>query len=173
MIRLLFVFVFIFLLACTHTDKTYQPNIAETKSFFAQVDDSILTKRSFLLVDIVRKEWKDLFVRTASYQKVLRNEDIQFIAEQFDNTSLNVWTNVFFDSARIVSEAYIHNFQKNIGSTPVHYKFSMLYFSKDKKYCILYYDHYCGNLCAEQSLILYKQENGRWVIIKTLFSVVS
>jgi hypothetical protein len=173
MTRLLFVFAFIFLLACTQDDKTSIPNLAETKSFFEQVDDSILTKRSFLLVNTVKKEWKDLFVRAASYQKALSDEDIKFISEQFDNTSLKTWTNAVFDSARIVSEDYILNFQKNAGSTPVHYKFSLPYFSKDKKYCILYYDHYCGNLCAEQSLRLYKHENGRWIVVKTLFSVVS
>lgn len=173
MTRLLFILVSISLLACSHDDKTSIPNLAETKSFFEQVDDSILTKGSFLLVNTVQREWKDLFVRTASYQKALSDEDIQFISKQFDNTSIRNWTNDVFDSARIVSQDYIRNFQKNTGSTPVHYKFSLPYFSKDKKYCILYYDHYCGNLCAEQSLRLYKQENGKWTVIKTLFSVVS
>ena len=173
MTRLLFGFAFLFFLSCTNSDKTYQPNMADSKSFFAQMDDSILTRSSFLLIDTVQKEWKDLFVRTASYQKVLSDEDIQFIAEQFDNTPLNVWTNAVFDSARIVNEAYIETFRKNTGWPPVHYKSSLPYFSKDKKYCVLYYDHYCGILCAEQSLRLYKQEKGRWIIIKNLFSVES
>jgi len=172
MTRLLF-FVFLFLLSCTHAFKSNQLDIANTKSFFTQLDDSVLTKSSFLLIDTVQKEWKELFVRSASYQKALNDEDIKFIAEQFDNTPLKTWTNVVFDSARIVSEAYIDTFRKNTGWTPVHYKFSLPYFSKDKKYCLLYYDHYCGNLCAEQSLRLYKIVNGRWTIIKTLFSIVS
>lgn len=173
MTRPFFVFASIFMLSCTHSDDTFHVDLAEVKSFFAQVDDSSLTKRSFLLVDTVQKEWNDLFVRNASYQKALSDKDIQFIAEQVDNTPAAVWTNVVFDSARIVSEADIKRFQKNTGSTPVHYKFSLPYFSKDKKYCILYYDYYCGDLCAEQSLRLYKKENGKWIVIKTLFSFES
>jgi hypothetical protein len=173
MIRILFAFAFLFLFSCTHPARKYQPGIAEIKSFFAKVDDSILTKRSFLLVDTVKAKWKDLFVSTASYQKALPDDDIDFISKQLDQTTPAVWTNSMFDSARIVSSSYIAAFQKRTGLTPVHYTFSFPYFSKDKKYCVLYYDNYCGNLCAEQSLRLYKYENGRWTVVKTLFSIVS
>lgn len=173
MTRLLYPFAFMLLLSCTHSGKAYRPDIIEIKSFFAQVDDSILTKGSFLLVDTIQAKWKDLFVTTASDLKALPDEDIHFIAEQFEQTPAAVWTNLIFDSARIVSNAYINAFRKRTGLTPVYYRFSYPYFSKDKRHCILYYDNYCGSLCAEQSLRLYKYENGRWIIVKTLFSIVS
>lgn len=173
MTRIFPAFIFFTLLSCSHVEKTYQPDISELKSFFAQLDDSSLTKREFLLVDTVQVKWKDLFISTASHQKALPKQDIDFIAEQFDNTQTSVWTNTVFDSARLVSNTYIQNFYQKTDFVPVHYRFSYPYFSKDKKYCVLYYDYYCGNLCAEESIRLYKNDNGKWTLVKTLFSIVS
>src|SRR4051812_26918272 len=132
MTRFIFSFALLLLISCTFIDRKYQPDILELRSFFSQLDDSALTKGSFLLVDTVQKEWKELFIRSATYQKALNKDDIQFIVEQFDNTPSIVWSNLIFDSARIVSNAYIATFKKKTGLTPVYYKFSIPYFSKDK-----------------------------------------
>ena len=125
------------------------------------------------MVESIQIGWKDLFISSATNDKTLSEKEINHIAEQLGNSKLPVWTNIYFDSARIVSQQYVNNFRKNTGSTPVHYKFSIPYFTKDKNYCVIYYESYCGTLCAEQSLRLYKNENGKWIAIKSLFSIVS
>lgn len=173
MTRLIFGFALTILVSCNQPIKTYQPDTNQIKSFFSQIDDSVLTKGSFLLVDTVQLKWKNLFVQTTSYQKALSSSDIDFIANQIEQTPATIWTNSMFDSARIVSNSYITSFNKRTAWIPIHYKFSFPYFTKDKKHCILYYDKYCGSLCAEQSLRLYKYENGKWTLIKVLFSFVS
>jgi hypothetical protein len=85
------------------------------------------------------------------------------------------WTNEIFDSAKIISRNYLDSVARPnpFMKTPTHYSFSLPYFSKDKNSFIIYYNYYCGNLCAEYSLRLYKKINEKWTFATSFFRMVS
>jgi hypothetical protein len=155
--------------------ETYE-DVGEVKTFFSQLDDSILSKKEFLLVDSVenRKWWKDIF-RNQIFDKELSIMDWNFIYGQMKGAKETVWTNKYFDSARIVSSKYIESVSKPnpFDDVPTHYRFSKPFFSKDGNICVVLYDKYCGFLCAETSLRLYKKHKRKWSFIKSFYTVVS
>src|SRR5690606_25826591 len=97
-----------------------------------------------------------------------------FIAD-CNSTKSGIWTDNIYDSLVIISKKKLHSKFKDdqFVMTPANYSFSLPYFSKDKLTFIIYYNHYCGNSCAEYSLRLYRKINGKWTFIKTYFSMVS
>lgn len=94
-----------------------------------------------------------------------------------DYTDVNdgLWTSELFDSLVLISTDKLESLSQPdpFNKTPAHYKFSLPYYSKDKQTFIIYYDYYCGSLCAEYSLRLYKKANGKWTYIKSYFTMVS
>lgn len=63
---------------------------------------------------------------------------------------------------------YIH---KNIGRAL--HNFSYPIFFRDFTYCFFYDCYGCGMLCVEGSLKLYRFENGKWIAVKSYYSLVS
>lgn len=86
-----------------------------------------------------------------------------------------IWTESIYDSLAIISKNRLDSLTKGnkFEMTPANYSFSLPYFSKDKQSFIIYYNRYCGILCAEYSLRVYKKINGKWIFIKSVFSIIS
>lgn len=107
--------------------------------------------------------------------KLLTEESVSYKISYCDALKNSTWKTEVFDHAKLVSKAYLDT-TLNINSpdlvTP-RYRFTMPYFSEDKQSLLIYYDLYCGSLCAENSLRLYKKINGRWKYIKYYYRTVS
>ena len=148
----------------------------EVKDFFAQLDDSSLVKDHFMLVDSVQYDsWKQIFTTYALQDSSLARPDIDFMAAQMEVADQEVWTPDTFDSASIISKHYVDSLSKfcAAGHRPHYYIFSKPYFSRDKNYCVLFYNYYVGRNCAETSLRLYRKDRGKWLYVKSYFSIVS
>jgi hypothetical protein len=107
--------------------------------------------------------------------KIINQSDTTYYIADCDITKNGIWTDNIYDSLVIISKDRLHSKTKGdeFAMTPTNYSFSLPYFSKDKQSFIIYYNHYCGNLCAEYSTRLYKKINGKWTFIKSYFSMVS
>jgi hypothetical protein len=159
-------------ISCAHP---YQPDVKEMKDLFSQLEDSVLTRKHFLLIDSTITGWGEMFKSPAKNDRILNADDIDCIVAEMHNDKQNVWTNKVFDSARIVTQKQIDSIASPdpFMKTPTHYSFSLPYFNRQKNYCILLYSYYCGNLCAEESIRLYKKVKNKWIFVKSYFSVVS
>ena len=107
--------------------------------------------------------------------KFIKQSDTTYYIATCDISKNGIWNDNLFDSLIIISKHKLHSFSKSnaFTITPSYYKFSLPYFSEDKQTFLIYYNHYCGNLCAEYSLREYKKINKTWTFIKTYFSLVS
>lgn len=129
-------------------------NQTELKQLFTQIieDDSIAG--AYYVVDSIdeidKKEiTEEGNIYKVSYCDVIRN---------------NTWNAEIFPGAKVVSKAQM--------AIP-YYSFSLPYLSENKQSLLIYYNLYCGNLCAESSLRLYKKVKGKWKRIKYYFQMVS
>ena len=158
---LLAVFLFL-ILSCRQTFQTDQVELKQIYHDILSADS--LNGRHYLIDSIENFETKTIKQSGTTY----------FIAD-CNSTKSGIWTDNIHDSLLIISKKGLHSKVKGdqFVMTPANYSFSLPYFSKDKKTFLIYYDHYCGNLCAEYSLRLYKKINGKWTFIKTYFSIVS
>ena len=142
-----------------------QVDKSELKQIFKEIisADSIETKY-FLIDSILSFETKSI-----------KQSGITYFIAKSDIINNGIWSAGLFDSARIISRHYLDSISESdpFRIAPVHYEFSLPYFSKDKKSFIVYYSYHCGMLCAEYSLRLYRKINGKWRFIKTYFSEVS
>ena len=105
----------------------------------------------------------------------IKESDTTYSIAYSDMTKNGVWTDNLSDNLTIITADQLRSISKNnqFKIIPAHYSFSLPYFSQDKQTFLIYYSHYCGNLCAEYSLRLYKKINGKWTFIKSYFSIVS
>jgi len=178
LLRTLFISVYgiLILISFPSCRQKVHEDATQIKSFFFQLDDSILAKKQFLLIDSIDNGnwWKDIFKRKI-FDHELSIKDWYFIYGQMKDAKESVWTNKYFDSAKIVSVKYISGLAKPnaLDDVPTNYSFSKPFFSKDGKYCVLFYDKYCGFLCAKTSLRLYKKDNGKWLFIKSFYTIMS
>lgn len=137
------------------------------KSELKQIYTGILTSDSltdkYYLIDSIESFDK---------KSIIQSDTTYFIA-YCDSTKNGVWTGKLFDNLIIISAGKLHSISKydQFKMAPIHYSFSLPYFSNDKQTLLIYYNHYCGNLCAEYSLRLYKKINGKWTFIKSYFSM--
>ena len=135
----------------------------ELRNVFREIDPLDFTRAKFYLVDSIENRTK----------KKITNDNAVYFAASVDNFS-SVWTNKLFDSAVIVSRKYIDSVAKeSIFDVPKHFSFSLPYFSKDKQSFLIYYSYWCGSLCAEHSLRLYKRVGKKWKFAKYIFIEVS
>ncbi len=113
-------------------------------------------------------------IRNYETQTIKQSDTTYYIAD-CGIAKNGIWTDNIYDSLVIISNDRLHSQAKDdqFVMTPANYSFSLPYFSKDKQTFIIYYNHYCGNLCAEYSLRLYKKINGKWTFIKSYFSMIS
>ena len=107
--------------------------------------------------------------------KMIDGYDQPCIIAESDETKSGVWCEGIFEKARIISGKKLQSLSQPdpFTMTPPHYRFSLPYFSKDKQTILIYYSYYCGNLCAERALRLYKLINGRWTYVESYQRVVS
>ena len=143
----------------TNVQKTELKNIAETLIG----RDSV--KPYYLLVDSI-----DHFKT-----KTKKLDGVRYTIASDEVVNAGLWTNEIFEKAHIISKNYLDSVVKanRRMEPPAHYRFSLPYFSSDKKSFIIYYNYYCGSLCAEYSLRLYKKVKGKWTFIKNFFLMVS
>lgn len=108
-------------------------------------------------------------------KKLIVQSDTTYFIAHCDETKRGIWANSLFGSLITISTDKLHSISKSdsIKIIPIHYSFSLPYFDRDKNSFIVYYNFYCGSLCAESSLRLYKKINGDWTFIKSYFSFVS
>lgn len=107
--------------------------------------------------------------------KSIVQSGVKYFIEGSELVKNGIWNDGIFDGGNIISHKYLDSIAVTNPrmEIPAHYSFSLPYFSKDKKSFIIYYDYYCGSLCAEYSLRLYKKRNGKWTYIKSFFRIVS
>lgn len=140
-------------------------NKTELRQIFKVLSEEDLTKTKYFIIDSIEQ----------FDTKAIKQSGIKYFIAEPDDLKKGIWTNEIFDSAKIVPLNYLDSISKkdSFDRMPAHYSFSLPYFSKDKSSFIIYYNSYCGNLCAEYSLRLYNKINGKWKFIKTYFRVVS
>ena len=155
-------FVGLILLSCHH-------KIQVDKSELKQIYTDILTADSltgkYYLIDSIQSFDK----------KSITESDTTYFIANSEIIKNGIWTDNLFDSLKVISANKLHSISKNnqFKLIPIHYTFSLPYFSNDMQTFLIYYNYYCGNLCAEYSLRLYKKINGKWTFIKSYFSMVS
>ena len=137
------------------------------KSELKQINFDILSADSltgkYYLIDSIRN----------FETKIINQSDTTYYAADCGITKNGIWTDNLYDSLVIISQDKLQSKGDKFEMRPLNYSFSLPYFSKDKQSFIIYYNHYCGNLCAEYSLRLYKKINGKWTFVKSYFSMVS
>ena len=155
-------FVALLLFSCKQTLSISEN---ELKEIYNGIIKSDSVKRRFYLVDSIEN---------FSEKSITQSDTTYFIADNSD-LKKGVWIKGIIDSAVLVSDNYLLKIAKSdaFSLTPRHYNFSLPYFSKDRQSFLIYYDYYCGNLCGEYSLRLYKKINGTWVYIKSYLTMVS
>lgn len=163
MFKYLLLTIFLFpILSCRQTVQTDQIELKQIYQDILSADS--LGGRFYLIDSIVNFETKNI-----------KQSDTTYFIADCNSTKSGIWTDNIHDSLLIISRKELHSKIKGdqFVMTPANYSFSLPYFSKDKQTFLIYYDHYCGNLCAEYSLRLYRKINGKWTFIKTYFSMVS
>jgi hypothetical protein len=137
----------------------------ELRQIFKVLMKDDATKRNTYVIDRIEK----------FSTKIIKQDNIKYVIGELGQLQKGVWTNTIFDSSTIVPLKYIDSVSKSNPreETLPHYRFSMPYFNKDKTTFIIYYNYYCGSLCAEYSLRLYKKVKGKWKFIKSFYTVVS
>ncbi len=138
---------------------------AELKLVIKSLEEEDLTKTKAIVlaeIDEINTIW--LSIGDTSYYK-----------NEADAVKHGIWTNQIFDSARIITKKQLDSMSAPdpLYNTPEHYRISLPYFTKDKNLFMIYFSHYCGNLCDERSTRLYKKVNGKWVLVKYFFRSVS
>jgi hypothetical protein len=138
---------------------------SDLKQVFSDLTSADSIKGKYYLIDSIQ----------SFDTKSIMQSDTTYLIAYCGEIKNGVWTDSLFDNAKIISSDSLDFMatSNSLEMTPAHYSFSLPYFSKDKKSFIIYYNHYCGNLCAEYSLRLYKKINGKWTFIKAYFSMVS
>jgi hypothetical protein len=159
---LLFTSLALLQLSCNQHVSTGQ---FELRQVFNDISAADFIKARYYLIDSIEN---------FNTKSIAQSDTIYTIAS-YGNANNGIWTNELFNSLQIISRDGLHSISKAdpLTMTPIHYSFSLPYFSKDKRSFIIYYNYYCGNLCAEYSLRLYKIINGKWTFIKSYFRVVS
>jgi len=154
--------------------KPVELDVKETRSLFSQLyifkQDS--WHRNPLVIDSVY--YNDGIILEYCKESPLAN-DIAYIKQQLVSRSLIKWQHNVFDTLKIVSRKQLDSLSKpdSFTNTPMHVQVSKPYFSRNKKYCLLCYRYYCGNLCAENAVNIYRKVNGKWRFVKSLMRVVS
>jgi hypothetical protein len=158
---LLTVFLFV-IFSCRQTIQTDQ---LELKQIYYDILSADSLRGKYYLIDSIENFGT----------KTIKQSDTTYLIAECNSTKSGIWTDNINDSLVIISKEKLHSKAKGdqFAMTPANYSFSLPYFSKDKQTFIIYYNHYCGNLCAEYSLRLYKKINGKWTFVKTYFSMVS
>ncbi len=149
-------------LGCTHP---VQINLNEVKQIFKTISEEDLTKTKNYIIDSFEH----------SNEKSITEDGVTYYAAEFEDSFKGVWTQDVFANAVIISHGKLDSLSQPdpMYHTPTHYSFSLPYFSKDKKTFLIYYNFYCGNLCAEWSLKMFKKEHGKWKFVKNLMYMVS
>jgi hypothetical protein len=145
----------------------------EAKDFFFQFPELNRNIKPYLIDSVVFN--KKHYLEIISEEHLIAKGDIDYIKGQLVSDNYKIWEDSLFKDIKIVSKHYIDSVGKTnpLTKTPSYIEFSKPYFSKDKQYCFIYYNYYCGNLCAETTFKLYKKINSKWVCIKTYFELVS
>ena len=139
-----------------------KPTIRIDKSELAQIYNDILSADSLkfkcYLVDSIGN------FKTKS----ITQSDTTYFLPFCDDVKNGVWPSNLHSRLVLTSKKKLHSIAKTnrLSLTPTYYIFSLPYFSKDKQTFIIYYNFYCGILCEESSLRLYKKIDGKWTFIK-------
>lgn len=157
---LLYFFIGVVFFSCKKINSVEK---TELKEIFSQLMSDEHLNRKYYLIDSIEN---------FNTKSISESDTIYLIAKN-EIVNKGIWTNYLYDSAKIISKTHLHSLAKTWGVTPPHYWFSLPYFSKDGNSFMIYYNYYCGSLCAESSLRLYKKINGKWEFIKTYYSIVS
>jgi hypothetical protein len=153
----------------------------DIKEFFSQLDQLKKKEQAGfhisgrpLLIDSIEIDKKS-FWETVKNEPLLTKTDIEYIRGQLAADTPGTWRENLLDSIKVVPKSFVDKLTESdsINFTPPYIRLSKPYFSKDKQYCILFYSYYCGNLCAETTLKLYKKINGKWTIVRNYYQIVS
>ena len=138
---------------------------AELREIFKTILKADLAKTKQLLVDSI-----DHF-----NLKSLNESGKTFWIASLKELKTGTWKNGIFNRVTIVSRKYLDSIAGTTAfKIPLpHYSLSLPYFSKDGNSFVIYYDYYCGPLCAESSLRLYRKINGNWTFVKNYYYLVS
>lgn len=164
------------------TSKDSVPYMKKAADFIREVYGEDKPGSQFILVDRPAGK-KDLHCGdeviddTLTFTKAERD----YIRQQIDPGNRR-WTTEYFKHTSIISEDTIKSifadqskrwkyFYQHFGQE-FHY-FSLPVFLRNDTYCLFYSDIYCGNLCGDGELVLYRKVNGKWVVVKSYCSWIS
>ena len=157
----------------------------EIKSFLNEVRHVVKAATKFRLSDKPYGIPSRTFLeKIATKDTLLAQTDVDFIIKQVTQRKNTKWSNTVIDSAVLIRAEDIDSifqsfkvdsgwkiFRKTYGGD--FYRMSFPYFSQDKQTCIIYIGHYCGGLCGEGGLKIFRRQNNTWRLIRTIGRWVS
>lgn len=151
-------------------------------SFIKQIRQAELVDANFILVD---KPFAfeyfgclDQFLDDSAFYS---KEELAFIMKSI-KTSPVKWSNGLLGSVNVISKDTIdaifkdkskgwNYFNKHFGQS--YHIFSVPIFLRNDSLCLFYSSTHCGYECGDGHFILYKRENGKWVVVKTYCNWIS
>jgi len=168
-----------------HTDTSSMVTAEESKLFLNGLRLTLKPKGKFRLSDKAYGTPSQIFLKKiAAKDTVLKYFDIDFILKQFKQKQNFIWTETSVDSTVFIKatdiDSIFHTFKVDSGWKVFYktfggdfYRMSFPYFSQDKQTCIIYVGHYCGGLCGEGGLRIYRRKINTWTLIKIIGRWVS
>lgn len=157
----------------------------ETKQLLIDIKNNYLKKNSIIL----STETKDpitiefLKIEAKKDPTLFKEIDFDFINKQISSSKNFSWENLTLDSIQLINNSEIklilkpysdsscNVFRKKNGSN--FYKISYPNFSKDMHTCVIKIDHYCGPLCGNGGILIFKKLNNKWTFYKSLSEWIS
>jgi hypothetical protein len=151
----------------------------EIKQFFRDFDNhyySDLVNSRIHIVDTIVSLSSSYVIRYLNEDTLLSQQDVRFIKYNVKNSPPSTWTRLIFPHAIISDRNELLRKNENAwksAATTAYFELSLPYFNKRNDKCVIYYSFYCGWLCAESSLRLYKKIKGHWIFVKNYTYIVS
>lgn len=148
-----------------------------------QVESRESTELKFILSDVAVSLNSNNCLQQVLADKLFYSEaELTFI--EGHAASRYQWQKTDFPSVKFVKEDTIKAvFRKAFASDRWGYfhehigrdfnEFSMPVFIRNNTFCLFYSANYCGDLCAEGSLRLYKKEGAHWKLVKSYCDWIS
>jgi len=156
----------------------------EIRSFFSDIVPLINTHPGYLLSDKPLDDYKIFIEKILPKDSSFSKDDIDFIKLQHSQSNLINWDSTLIDSVTILKDVSIERifnsqelkknwlaFYKKFGGR--YHQLSIPLFSKDKNICILFLNHYCGSLCGQGEIRIFKKSVTGWTLHKRIKRWVS
>lgn len=180
--------LFLLLLPASHASAQTVSNSEMTAFVSAALSLENDTIKTFLLRDSVLNHFYPDWESDSTMITGLRNDvskaDIDYMLKQRREFKPMTWEQLSVNGAVILHESYldktfsskkaVKNWEKYYNAHRAgYYEISQPIFSQDKKTAVIYMSYKCGVTCGHGTATLYHYENGKWVVVRNLFTWIN